>query len=146
MKSYLIDPFAQSVTVVDYTGNYKNIYEHIKATCFTTVQINPQQDMIFVDDEGLFKKDQAFFRFHGYDQPLAGRGLVLGTDRRGESVEPKCTIEWLSRVISWEPNVRFAGMAPTKIEEGVDHPYLGKVVHITRRALFEEKGSAKDKA
>jgi hypothetical protein len=95
MKAYLINPFDQTVTQVDFTGNYKNIYTHIQADMFTTVEMNEQMDTVWIDDEGLLKdlENQAFFTIKGYKQPLAGRGLVLGCDDEGVSVEPKISIE-----------------------------------------------------
>ena len=55
-----------------------------------------------IDDEGLITgKEQEFFNIthdeQGASQPLAGRGLVLGTDKEGESVAPSLTIEELRK-------------------------------------------------
>lgn len=93
MKAILIDPFTQSITEVDYSGDYHDIYKLIDCDTFTVATINHRQDGIFVDDEGLFKTEQAFFWHKGYPQPLAGKGLILGCDEDGESVEPTTTLE-----------------------------------------------------
>ena len=93
MKAILIDPFTRSVSEVEYSGNYKDIYDLIDCDTFTLASIDPDGDGIFVDDEGLFKPEQAFFWHKGYPQPLAGKGLVLGCDEEGESISPKTTLE-----------------------------------------------------
>jgi hypothetical protein len=105
MDAYLIDPFAQTVTVVDFTGDYKQIYQLIQAELFTVVPINMAGDGIFVDDEGLFvdTDEQRYFIFtnNGETQLLAGRGLVLGVDGAGESVSPHMTLDELTAMIEW---------------------------------------------
>lgn len=106
MRAYLIDPFAKQVTEVEYTGHYKNINEHIKADIFCVVGLD-DGDSVFIDDEGLLcdQEEQEYFWVGDYPQMLAGRGLVLGTDDEGESVSPKCSLDWL------QENVRFQNKA-----------------------------------
>lgn len=99
--AYLIDPFERSVQEVNYWGDYKEIYKHIKCDLFTCVYLNTENDCVFVDDEGLWKDNQAFFRIEGYPEPLAGRGLVLGTDDEGESCSPKLSFDDVRRMISF---------------------------------------------
>lgn len=93
MRAILIDPFKQSITDVEYSGDYHDIYKLIGCETFTIAPITHRGDAIFVDDEGLFKPDQAFFKHDGYPQPLAGKGLILGCDEDGETVEPTVTLE-----------------------------------------------------
>lgn len=95
MKAFLIDPSAQTITAVEYDGNYKSITKMIEAQMFTTVQINEEEDTIYLDDEGLFVEGQSFFMIAGYPEPLAGKGLVLGTDAEGDSDEPVITFDSL---------------------------------------------------
>lgn len=100
MDAYLIDPFKREVTTVQYNGDYHHIYALIDCECFDIARINAKGDGIFVDDEGLFKEEQAFFIVKGYGNPLAGKGLVLGSDDEGNSVSPHITLDELrSRVM-----------------------------------------------
>lgn len=103
MQAILIDPFTRTITEVDYNGDYTNIYEHIKAECFDCVRINRKGDSIFVDDEGLINGDanQQFFGWLGYANPIAGRGLILGTDSEGESISPSITMETVLKHVIW---------------------------------------------
>lgn len=94
MKAILIDPYTNTVSEVEHNGDYREIYKKIDCECFTCVNIE-DDDTIFVDDEGLLKltEETRFFVFDGYPQPLAGKGLVLGTDDAGETVAVKATLQ-----------------------------------------------------
>ncbi len=102
MRAILIDPFARTVTEIDHDNtSYRNIYpvlshESMEVECFTVATVLPNEDSLFVDDEGLLKDCQALFLFdgvkglcEGYPQPLAGKGLILGADEEGKSVDAK---------------------------------------------------------
>ena len=93
--AYLIDPAARTITPVEYTGHYTNIYTHIGADCFDCARVYPNGDGIFVDDEGLLKPQEHFFLHRNYPSPLAGKGLMLGVDSEGESIAPMTSIETL---------------------------------------------------
>lgn len=106
MKAYLIDPFTQTVSEVEYSGDYREIYSLIDCDTFTCADFNPFGDTVFVDDEGLINgKPQEFFLIGDYPTPLAGKGLVLGTNEDGESVEPSMTIHQVAARVDWIPNI-----------------------------------------
>lgn len=140
MRAILIDPEAKTITEVEYTGDYKNIYEHIGADCFTAVGIdhyeNEDRETIFVDDEGLYREPQYFFIWQGYDQPLAGKGLILGTNAEGESVATSYGLDYVKSM------VRFVDVELSHFEEvsgttnwhGIEMPMVGQ------RAIFKPKG------
>lgn len=108
VKGILIDPFACTVTEVEHDasgidGIYKLIsHESMPVDCFTCAygRLAPG-DAVFVDDEGLFKGADRFFLYPGNSQPLAGKGLVLGSDNEGETVDAKTTLAFV------KANVRF---------------------------------------
>ena len=89
MLAYLIDPEHHSITEVEYDGTMQGIYENIDATLMDAVRIN-DTDVVYVDDEGLYNCD-FYWRYGDYPHPIAGKGLVLGTDREGESISPVST-------------------------------------------------------
>ncbi len=101
MKAYLIDPAAKAVTEVDYDGDYKSIYKLIGADLFDTVRINRENDVIFVDDEGLLKPQAHFWRYGHLGHDLCGKGLVLGTDDDGDSISPKIALERVQSKVVW---------------------------------------------
>jgi len=91
-KAILINPFTRSITEVEYNGDFNEIYKLIGCDTFTIAPITHRGDGIFIDDEGLFKFNQAFFKHDGYPQPLAGCGLIMGCDEEGETVEPTVSL------------------------------------------------------
>lgn len=127
MKAILIDPFNVSVTEVEHNGDYKHIYtllshpEH-PVTCFTVVGIE-NDDAIYVDDEGLFKEPKHFFIWNTYPQPLAGRGLILGTNADGDSKSPVITVDQVKERVSFHNDIRLSHF--DDISGTVDHPLLG---------------------
>jgi hypothetical protein len=94
MKAILIDVEKREVKIVDVEKGIDAIYAQIKCDCFTVVTLE-NEDAIFVDDEGLLKLDEnsKFFFIEGYHQPLAGNGLILGTNEEGESVDVKSDLQ-----------------------------------------------------
>jgi hypothetical protein len=98
--AYLIDPAECAIKQVTYNGDYKQISEHLGCDYFDCVRL-ANDDSIFVDDEGLLKDGQHYFAHADYPSPLAGRGLVLGTNAEGESISPQVSLEELSKQIRW---------------------------------------------
>lgn len=98
VRAILIDPFKCEVTEVTHdAADYRNIYklishESMPVDCFTCVYLD-DGDAIFVDDEGLLKPCDRFFKWRGYPQALAGRGLILGSDDEGDTRAAKIDIE-----------------------------------------------------
>lgn len=137
-QAFLIDPVAQSITEVTYTGHYTNIYTHLGIDTFTVVDLGfDNGDAVFVDDEGLLKSDQRFFQIDGYPQPIAGRGLVLGTDEEGESVTPKITLSKLKGLISWvRPDLELQGFEPIPEDTVIHDPILGDMPVIGHTPVF----------
>lgn len=101
MKAYLIDPDTQTISEVEYTGDYTNIYEHIGADMFDVARLYPNGDGAFVDDNGLSSVDLNFWVHRNYPQPLAGKGLLLGVNAEGESISPQTDLETLRKDIAF---------------------------------------------
>jgi len=144
MQAYLIDPVAKEIRPVDFDGDYKSICRLIDCRTFTVVEIEgtgDPADIVFVDDEGLLNDPHFFFMLDSYPQPLAGFGLVLGTDDDGESVSPRITLEELTRRVSYR-QLRVKGFRDLTMKEreaiARDHP-LGVMADnvIGHRPIFE---------
>ena len=102
-KAFLIDPETQEISEVIYQGVYTDIYKHIGADCFDVARFNDKGDGVFVDDNGLAMEPNKFFLIRGNVNPLAGKGLVLGCDDKGDSVAPSkgVTLEWLKANVAF---------------------------------------------
>jgi hypothetical protein len=99
MQAYLIDPHKWQVTPVDYSGNWRDISKLIEADRFDVVT-TPEGMSVYVDDDGLFQPDQAFFVWERIPQPLAGKALVLGpVDAEGETQACWLTLEQVQDLV-----------------------------------------------
>lgn len=136
VRGILIDPENKTITEVQHDAdNYKDIYKLIDADCFDAVHL-AKGDAIFVDDNGLYREPQHFFKWEGYHQPLAGKGLILGSDSEGETRSAKVSLATAKNLVSWV-NVRLKGFE--EVDTKIDHPILGKDTPlIGHRPIFEE--------
>lgn len=99
-KGILIDPFKQVITAVEVPDGLKPIYDALDSDSFDSVRLSETETM-YVDDYGLLREKQAFFRVGRIQSPYAGRALVLGVDDEGESVDTKLSPEFLQAQINW---------------------------------------------
>jgi hypothetical protein len=107
MKGLLIDPIKRTITQVEHSGDYRQIYELLSdpenglaVDDFNIVQLD-RINTVYVDGEGLLKDPRHFFLLKGYAQPLAGRGLVIGCDHLGDSISTTLTAAALSRIVTY---------------------------------------------
>jgi hypothetical protein len=101
-KALLIDSKARTITEV-MIGDWKEIAPKIGCDLFTTVELSAKET-IYVDDEGLLTMtpETTFFMLKGYPQPLAGNGLVMGTNHKtGDSSNTKETVESMTAKIKF---------------------------------------------
>ena len=112
MQAILIDPFTETIEVVDYSGDWQDISTLLGCSLFTTIDLGDNDiydsdlgdsDTLYVDDEGLYVEDQRFFNLEGYPQPLAGRGLVLGYTSDGNSTDSSLTVSEIQDMVKWCP-------------------------------------------
>tara|TARA_R110002167_G_scaffold165089_4_gene362039 strand:- start:580 stop:996 length:417 start_codon:yes stop_codon:yes gene_type:complete len=102
MQAILIDTPNQTIEIVDYSGDYKDIYGLLGCDLFTTVYLEGVgEDTLYVDDEGLYVENQVFFGIAGCPQPLAGRGLILGTDDEGDSTDCTSSLDTIKKMVTW---------------------------------------------
>jgi hypothetical protein len=128
--AYLIDPATRSLKEVAYSGDYHDIYKLCDYSTFTTVELTTDHDTAFVDDEGLIKGPvYQFFGFKGYAQPLAGKGLILGTDDEGDSIAPKHDLAFYADRLVWIERL-------TDREWAV-HEHGKKIGHVMNLAALE---------
>lgn len=135
MKSFLIDPFNQKIEVAIYSGDYKDISKIIEADSglFDVVRLYANQDVAFVDDEGLYVENQKFWIHKNYPTPLAGKALVLGTDDEGDSISPATSIEQL------KDDIKFIG---DRFELALLHKFHGDIDDYRPYFFESEKGAA----
>ena len=110
MKAFLIDPELRVIKEVEYSGDYREIYTLTGCKTFDVVGIPYGSDGIYVDDEGLFsdvmhKWEFNLHKWDGTHNPppvkLVNRGLVLGCNDEGDSIEPVISLDMLEHFVSW---------------------------------------------
>jgi hypothetical protein len=112
MKAIKIDAHARTVTEIeigDPNKDYRQLAEGIGFGCLYTELIsyvNRENDCLMGDEEGLFKKDQAFFWWKGYPTPLAGNAIVVGTDDMGNTTAPTMTLAEVQASVDWTTPAR----------------------------------------
>lgn len=94
MRGILINPWLKEIKQVEVGNDIQDIYQHLSntdpsclVTCITIGHVWENGDTLYVDDEGLFKP-QCYFKVLGGNL-LTGRGLILGTNFEGDSVDVK---------------------------------------------------------
>lgn len=120
-RAYLIDPFEKRVSEVANTG-LPDIYKHIRTNRLDAAHVGAitKNDgrlirvAIYVDDEGYYVREQSWFRFGAYPNPLGGCGLLVGVDEEGDDVEPPLDLTQAARLVTWL---------------GQDTPHLPPIVH-----------------
>ena len=111
MQAILINPFDKTIEEIEYSGDWRDISSLIECDMFTVAYFDDTDDSVYVDDEGLYVENQAFFTIGDCPQPLAGRGLLLGTDEEGDSTNCKTTLEEAKAM------VQFLGTNPANAPE-----------------------------
>jgi hypothetical protein len=89
-KAILIDAKTNSVTLVE-VGEYTDIYKHCGYETFTCVGLG-NGETLYVDDEGLINGTDFGFTIEGYDGPLMGNGLILGSTASGDSKDTALSV------------------------------------------------------
>lgn len=91
MRTVLIDVKTRTVTDVEYSGDFHEIYKLIGCSMFQVVDSLPDGDEMFVDEEGLLTMtpDSVFFRIPWFRSPIAGSALIMSCDPAGEATASK---------------------------------------------------------
>lgn len=119
MRAILIDPYARSVTEVLTDGDLASMYrvlstkEHkVECLCHVTLVSRPNAQLCWLDDEGFLSADRAVFYFEGSDQPLCGRGLILGADEEGGNRSTFIPVEFVKAHVVWTDKVSSGDFTP----------------------------------
>lgn len=110
LNGILIDPFLKKVTNVNVgTDNtLQDMYKHIGCSMVEVVSFGDVNDL-WIDEEGLLKRDQRFFKVHnlpfGHHGVIAGRGLLLKCGDEGGTESTTLDIEEVMPKISWDFSV-----------------------------------------
>ena len=91
-KAILINAQQGIISQVE-VGEYTDIYKHCGYETFTCVGLPQEKETLYVDDEGLINGTDFGFSIEGYQDPLFGNGLILGSRSNGDSKDTDLTLE-----------------------------------------------------
>jgi hypothetical protein len=102
MKAIKINVQDKSFSIVN-VNKLEDYYREIGNGCHTfAVPITfDNLDSIYCDDEGLYNENIGAFVMSGWQYPLVGNAVVVGTDEEGNSVDVKTTIDWLKQRVKF---------------------------------------------
>lgn len=104
MKSYLINPFDQTVSELKLSSAFADVQRATsddgKSRTFVTLVDIGESDHLFLQDEGLLTAGRPVFKFAG-DNVFAGRAVVLGYDKEGESCDVHHTLDAILGLVQW---------------------------------------------
>ena len=102
MRGILINPFDTTITEVNYTGDFREIYDLIGCRTFDCVRLYETQDM-YIDDEGLLKNNQRYFRMTELGANYGGKALLLSHDDEGETTGTNLDLQMVEDMVEWLP-------------------------------------------
>ena len=97
-KAILINAKTNTVSFVE-VGEYTDIYKHCGYQTFTCVGLPQEKETLYVDDEGLINGTDFGFSIKGYQDPLFGNGLILGSLSNGDSRGTDLTLEEIAESV-----------------------------------------------
>jgi hypothetical protein len=135
MRTLLINPETKTVTEHNYDGSWRSIAPTIGAGTFDI--IFTEVGDIHVDDEGLLKSPQFFWKLDTMHTPIAGKGLVFGfADDEGDNTASEISIERLLEKLDFYTLDDVAdtwGMMSEKTEEVLSPQELKMIRNLRNR-------------
>lgn len=93
MRAIKIDVVEKRIYEVEIDGSLKSMQQAVGCSTITGIRLGPS-DYLWIDDEGLLKKEKlGAFKIDYYPDALSGHGLLLGVNRAGENVDTHYSIE-----------------------------------------------------
>jgi hypothetical protein len=90
IRIIVIDPHLKTICESEIENTLKGLQHAIDNNNIELVYLD-KPNIMYVDDEGLFKENQQFFLYNR--RPFAGKAIVLGDDpKNGNTVGTKSTI------------------------------------------------------
>jgi len=106
-RALLIDPERQTIRIVATTGRIEDVCSLIGASHLDSFRIAEHETSVdygWVDELGLRTNGKPFHAFkrdiRSHD-PIAGRCLVLGADKEGETTNARMPVDYLRQHIVW---------------------------------------------
>jgi hypothetical protein len=115
MRVIIINPWNQTVTEADHTGDYRDYYRLLSGPtldgfpdaeidCFDIAQIgDPDGHFLFVDDNGLYGDPQAYFTLGSTGSVFAGRGVIACSGDGDDEIGATLSVKDVLASVKWVP-------------------------------------------
>lgn len=150
MRAILVNPYKREVTEVHADFNKLKVLQSYltngtaesgKKVCLTSGPRLGSEVHSYLDDEGYYRPNQAWFNLKGYGAPLAGYMLILSSTHDGDERDlvKYVTVEAVANLINWTNEEKAATEIPpvtvTSFKEFGDEPtsYQEFPVDITQK-------------
>jgi hypothetical protein len=109
VRGILIDPFACAVTDVELDASHldnphrqlSNEVHPVRSLALAYCPFLRVGEAIYVDNQGSLETSVRFFRIAGLEPPLAGKGLILGTDKEGNTISASSSLELITAAVTF---------------------------------------------
>lgn len=102
IKAFKIDSLNKQIIELQIEPSLKVFYEVIGCSCVDVIRpVALGTDVIYIDDEGLYKDPEGAFSIRGLYGVFSGNGLVVGT-LEGEDVDSIATLAKLKELVRFE--------------------------------------------
>jgi hypothetical protein len=120
VRAILIDPFACTVADVELDASYladvhrqlSHEVHPVRSLALAYCPLLRVGEAIYVDNQGSLESPARFFRIAGLEPPLAGKGLILGTDKDGNTITASSSLELITAAVTFA-EMRGGQLIPT---------------------------------
>jgi len=99
IKVVIIDPFLQIIREGEIDGDLLSLQKSVGGHNIEIVYLD-NDNIMYVDEEGLFREDQQFFIYN--KRPFAGQAVVLGDDiKNGDSIACNSTVLEIAKKVEF---------------------------------------------
>lgn len=93
MRAIKIDVVSKTITEIKIKKGLRALYLALDCQTVEVIGIDDGED-IWVDEEGLLHDEPiGAFTLNGWNHPVSGHGIILGTNSEGESVSTKLKLK-----------------------------------------------------
>lgn len=141
LSALLIDPADKSIRELSTLSREKidldMIYGLIEADTFDALPFM-QTEVIYIDDNGLSglaEGEPAPFFEVPNRSPIAGKGLILGVDKEGDTISTRLPLFAAQNLVKFTTR-RFLGFKPIADGATINHPLFGVTALVGSTAEF----------
>jgi hypothetical protein len=102
-RAYRVDPQLRTVEQIAFQ-DHRTAYAQVGTENLDHAAMRRGDDGLlcfWVDGAGYYKPGLSWWRFAGYEHPLAGVGVICGADQRGETDDVPATLQEVAALVTW---------------------------------------------